>query len=109
MDKFISRANIDHYLSLLNDAGLAPKIRATVTKLLVEEMDKLHGDLEQLEFAEQRAAHGRDRLNHLRSRLDLAPEQHRAEAERLVANAEAIQHLLEGFCHQLRNRVNNRP
>jgi hypothetical protein len=73
----------------------------------MQEVDKLRGDLEQLEFAEQRAADGRDRLGHLRNRLDLAPERHRAEAERVVANVEAIQHLLEDFCHQLRNKVKN--
>jgi hypothetical protein len=107
VDKFIARANIDHYLSLLSDDGLAPKIRATIIRLLIEEMDKLRGDPEQLEFAEQRAADGRVRLHNLRSRLDLAPERHRAEAERVVANVEAIQHLLEDFCHQLRNKVKN--
>ena len=108
MDRFVARANIDHYLGLLNDDGIAAEKRAMVTKLLIEELGKLGHDLEQLGFAEQRAASGRDRLNHLRSRLDLVPEQQRAEAERLVANFENTQHLLEQFCHQLRNRVNNR-
>ena len=79
-----------------------------VTKLLVQEEDKLGHDLEQLEFAEKRVADGRDRLNHLRSRLDLVPKQQRADAERLVANFEDIQHLLESFCHQMRDRINNR-
>jgi hypothetical protein len=53
-------------------------------------------------------ADGRDRLNHLRSRLDLAPARLRPEAERVVANVEEIQHLLERLCHQLRDRINNR-
>jgi len=79
-----------------------------VTKLLIEEEDKLGHDLEQLEFAEKRMADGRDRLNHLRSRLDLAPARLRPEAERVVANVEEIQHLLERLCHQLRDRINNR-
>ena len=105
MDKFIARVNIDHYIGLLNDPGLAPKVRATVTTLLRQEMDKLRGDLEQHNFAERRAADGRDQLKHLRSRLDLTPERHRAEAERVVANVEAVQHVLEDFCHQLRNKV----
>jgi hypothetical protein len=107
MHQFVARENIDHYLRLLNSTGLGPEKRATVTKLLIEELDKLRGDFEQLGFAERRAADGRDRLHHLRSRLDLTPERHRAEAERVVANVEATQHLLEDFCHQLRNKVNN--
>ena len=108
MDRFIARANIDHYLDLLSDGGCAREKRAIVTKLLIEEEDKLGHDLEQVEFAEKRVADGRDRLNHLRSRLDLVPEQQRAEAERLVANFEDVQRLLESFCHQLRDEINNR-
>ena len=108
MDRSIARANIYLYIDLLNDADLASEIRATVTKLLIEEEDKLGDVLEQLEFAEKRVADGRNRLNHLRSRLDLVPKQQRAEAERLVANFEDIQHLLESFCHQMRDKINNR-
>jgi hypothetical protein len=107
MHQFVARENIDHYLRLLNSTGLGPEKRATVTKLLIEELHKLSHDLELLGFAEQRAANGRDRLNHLRGRLDFTPKPHRAEAERVVANVEATQHLLEDFCHQLRNRVSN--
>jgi len=107
MDSFIARANIDHYIGLLNRDDLSPKTRTTVTKLLIEEMDGLAHDIEQLEFAEKRVADGRDRLNHLQSRIDSTPEELRAEAKRLIANVEDIQILLEGFCHQLRNRVNN--
>jgi hypothetical protein len=108
MDRFVARANIDHYLDLLSDGGCAREKRAMVTKLLVEQEDKLGHDLEQLEFAERRVADGRDRLNHLRSRLDLVPEQQRAEAEQLVANFEDIQNLLESFCRQMRDKVNTR-
>ena len=49
MDSFVARANIDHYIGLLNDPGLAPENRATVTVLLIQEVDKLRGDLEQLD------------------------------------------------------------
>jgi hypothetical protein len=38
----------------------------------------------------------------------LTPERLRVEALRVIANVEGIQHLLEGFCHQLRDRVSNR-
>jgi hypothetical protein len=41
-----------------------------------------------------------------RKLCDSAPE-HRAQAERLVANFEATQKLLDGFCHHLRNMVSN--
>jgi hypothetical protein len=75
MDRFIARANIDHYLGLLSDGDCAREKRAMVTKLLIQEEDKLGHDLEQVEFAEKKVADGRDRLNHLRSRLDLVPEQ----------------------------------
>jgi hypothetical protein len=108
MDSFVARANIDHYITLLNDRDLDPKIRATVIKLLVEEEDGLAYDTEQLEFAETRAAKGRDQLNRVRSKLGASAPQHRAQAERLLANFEATQKLLDGFCHHLRNRVNGR-
>jgi len=107
-DRFVARANINHYLGLLYDAGLAPEKRAALTKLLIQEEDNFGRDAQQLRFAEKRAAEGRDRLNHLRSRFDLTPERLRVEALRVIANVEAIQHLLEGFCHQLRHRVSNR-
>ena len=86
MDRFVARANIDHYLGLLNDPDLASEKRATVTKLLIREEDSLSHDLEQLEFAETRAADGRDRLHHLQSKLDSTPEGLRSEAKRLIVN-----------------------
>ena len=108
MDRFVARANIDHYLGLLDDSGLALEKRATVTKLLIQEEDSLAHDIEQLEFAETRAASGRGRLNDMRCKLDLSEPEHRAQAERLVAIFEATQNLLDGFCHRLRNKANNR-
>jgi hypothetical protein len=106
-DRFAARANIDHCLGLLYDARLTPGKRATITKLLIQDEDNLAHDLEQLEFAEKRAADGRNRLNHLRSRLILTPERLRAQAEQLVANFESTQILLDDFCHRLRNKVNS--
>ena len=41
MRDFIHRANIDHYLELLNDPGLTAEKGATIVKLLVAEEDKL--------------------------------------------------------------------
>ena len=41
MPLFVFRANIDHYLELLNDADFPTERRATVVKLLIAEEDKL--------------------------------------------------------------------
>ncbi len=108
MDAFVACANIDHYLSVLNTTDLTPQNRATVTKLLIAEEDKLSRDLEQLEFAEIWAAQGRERLKRVHQLRDAADPKDRANAERLVANVEATQKLLEGFCHRLREKVNSR-
>ncbi len=108
VDRFIARANIDDYLGLLNDHDLSPEKHAMVTKLLIAEEDKLGNDLEQLEFAESRAAQGRDRLHKMRVKCYFAHPEIRAEAERLVYNFEAIQELLEGLCHQLRAKASSR-
>ena len=108
MYRYIARENIDHYLGLLDDADLSPERRDLVVKLLIEEEDKLSHDLEQLEFAESRAANGRDRLNRLKRNLDSFAEPERPMAERLIANFETLQQLLDGFCHHLRHKVNSR-
>ncbi len=65
MPDFIFRANIDHYLELLNDHELATDKRASVVKLLIEEEDKLGHHHEQLEFAEVRLAKYRNHVNRL--------------------------------------------
>ena len=108
MYRYIARENIDHYLGLLDNADLASEKRGLIIKLLIEEEDKLSHDLEQLEFAESRAANGRGRLARLKQNLDSVAESERAMAERLVANFEALQQLLDGFCHHLRQKVNSR-
>lgn len=109
MHRYIAHANIDHYLGLLNDHDLASDKRDVVTKLLIEEEDKLAHDLEQLQFAEQRAAQCRDRLKRLRQTVaDTADLKVRAQGERLLANFEDLQRLIDEFCHRLRDRVNAR-
>ena len=55
MHRYIARANIDHYLSVLSSSDLTPQNRDTVTKLLIGEEDRLGHDLEHLQFAEDRA------------------------------------------------------
>ena len=107
MHRFVARENIDHYLGILNsDVLLAPEKREAITKLLIAELDKSSHDPEQLEFAETRAAKGRERLKHVRALRNAAERKDRANAELLVVNVEAIQDLLETFCHQLRASVN---
>jgi len=109
MNRFVARANIDHYLGLLEGA-LLPQNRSTITKLLIAEEDKLSHDLEQLEFAETRAADGRRRLNRVRNLFQSfamdTPE--REQAGRLLVNIENLQTLLEDFCHRLRAQVTSR-
>jgi hypothetical protein len=109
MDNFIARANIDHFLELL-DGNLPSDSRSVITRLLVEEEDKLGRDLEQLEFAESRTAACRNRLSHL-GRLQecfAAGSIDRAQAERLLDNSQAILQLMDGFCSHMREKVKAR-
>ena len=109
MQRYVARANVDHYLSILNGSDLASQNRVTVTKLLIEEEDKLGRDLEHLEFAESRSANGRERLNHLRKVREAFAfgTREREHADRLLVNVENLQTLLEDFCHRLRAKVNS--
>lgn len=108
MNRFVARANVEHYLNLL-DGEISPESRSTVMKLLVEEEDKLSHDLEQLGFAEQRVVDGRRRVEQVRNLSSsfahgtLEWEQ----AARLLVNLENIQTLLEDFCHRLRAAVHS--
>lgn len=108
-ESYVARANIDHYLDLLDKPDVPIANRATIIKLLIAEEDKLGHDLEQIEFAESRAAKGRSRLNRLRHLRDsfIAGSTDRAQADRLISNFEAIQHLMEHFCRSKRDRVNS--
>ena len=65
MNNYIARANIDHYLELLNKDEIPSNGNSMIGKLLIEEENKLSHDLEQLDFAESRAAACRDRVAHL--------------------------------------------
>ena len=110
MDQYVARANIDHYLSLLNGAYLSSRNSGTVTKLLLAEEDKLGHDLEHLEFAEARAAKSRDRVEHFRRLRDAFAEgsTDRAQADSMLAKFQAIHELMEQFCQRMRGRVNSR-
>ena len=109
MDRYIARANVDHYIALLSDADLTPDRRSAITKLLISEEDGLGHDLEQLEFYEIRAAAGRKRVEdvaNLRDRFAVGTPERR-HAEVLLVNIENLQTLLEDTCHRLRRKVNS--
>ena len=107
MHRYIARANIDDYLVLLNDHNLVPEKRVVITKLLIEAADRLSYDLEHLDFLESRATNGRDQVRRVRMLRESfafgSPE--REQAERVVANVENLQTILEDACHRLRAKV----
>jgi hypothetical protein len=110
MDRYIARANVDHYIALLNTADLTPDRRSAITKMLISEEDGLAHDLEQLEFYEIRAVAGRKRVEtvaNLRDRFASGTPERR-HAEELLVNIENLQTLLEDTCHRLRRRINSR-
>ncbi|WP_035705394.1 MULTISPECIES: hypothetical protein [Bradyrhizobium] len=107
MHRFVAKANVDHFIGLLNGSDLTPDKRADITKLLIAELDKLAHDLEHLEFAEKKVAEGREKVNGIRCmcnghRFGTAE---REEAERLLVACENLQTVLEDFCHRLRAKV----
>ncbi len=104
MRNTIYRANIDHCLELVNDPALASDKRADMIKLLIKEEDKLAHDQEQLQFAESRAARGRELLNQIRY-LREGEHVDGARADQLIAAFETTQGLLERFCDQLLAKV----
>ncbi|MCA1526506.1 hypothetical protein [Bradyrhizobium yuanmingense] len=109
MDRYIARANIDHYIGRLSSNDLTPDNRSTIIKMLVEEEDKLSHDLEQFEFAEQRAAAGRKRVNQVTNLRDgfAFGTCERRQADELLVNIENLQTHLEDACHRLRRRINS--
>lgn len=109
MDKYIARANIDHYFNLLTSPDSTDCNQATIMKLMVAEEDKLGRDLEHLQFAEVRTARARDRLDYLRKLRDAFADSsaERIQAEKVLANFEAIYQSMEQFCRHMRRRVNS--
>lgn len=109
MDNYIAHANIDHYLELLGQDDISPAKVSTVTRLLIEEANKLSHDLEQLQFAESRAAacrHRLIRLRRLRDSFDSSADRMRADDR--VQTFEAIVIEVESFCSRMRKKVQNR-
>jgi hypothetical protein len=110
MRRYVDRANVDHYLGLLHGSDLTREDRTTVTKLLIVEEDRLAGDLEHLDFVEQRTADGRERVKRLRKLRDefAFGTTDRERAEVVLVNAENLLTLLEACCHRLREKMNSR-
>ncbi|HET7887016.1 MAG TPA: hypothetical protein VFL62_12380 [Bradyrhizobium sp.] len=110
MDDFIARANIDHFLELLAKDDIAPHTRSTITKLLIEEEDKLGLALAQLEFAEERVAACRDhmsRLARLCERFEIGSAA-RAQADKLLIEFGATLGLVESVCARRRKNLQAR-
>ncbi|OAF13013.1 hypothetical protein AYJ54_45580 [Bradyrhizobium centrolobii] len=110
MHRYVARANVDHYIARLNGSDLTPYNRSTITKMLIAEEDKLSHDLEHLDFAENRAANGRARVDHVRNLREgfAFGTSEREQADRLLVNIENLQIRLEEFCHRLREKINSR-
>jgi hypothetical protein len=108
MEQFVTQANVDHCLELLNRDDISSRNRSTVSKLLIEEENKLGHRLAQLEFAEKKAAACRNRADRQKLLLDSfnpsSPEW--MQAERLLVNFESLAQFVEGFCQQMRRQVN---
>lgn len=107
MHQLVARANIDHFIGLLNGRDMTADYRRVVTQLLLAELDKLAHDLEHLEFAERKAAEDRGRVNDIRALRDGYPfgTTERKQTERLLISCENLQTVLEDFCHRLRARI----
>ncbi|WP_063695416.1 hypothetical protein [Bradyrhizobium embrapense] len=108
MDKFITRANIDHCLDLLKARDTPDETRATITRILIEEERKLGHEREQLEFAENRARACRERTERQRRLTDsLEPGSlERRQAESLLVSFEWLARFIEGTTNQMRRKVN---
>ncbi len=107
MDDYIARANIDRYIELLDGDDTPPGKRSTITRLLIEEEDKLSRDLEQLEFAESKVALCRNRVKQLKYLRDSFAEGSvsQIQADSLLVSFEAVLTQVESFCGHMRKRV----
>ncbi|HVX76798.1 MAG TPA: hypothetical protein VHB49_11760 [Bradyrhizobium sp.] len=110
MDNYVARANIDHFLELLHDQSIAVEDKSAINKLLIAEEDKLSHDLEQVEFAESRAAKCRERIVRLQSLRDdfIDGSADQILADRLLENFQLTLDLVDGFCHHMRNEMARR-
>lgn len=107
MNNLIVRANIDRYLELLTSDDLPAEELSAISKALIAEESKLSYDLEQLSFAESRAAACRARLKDLRRLRDgfARDAAGRVQADALLANFETTLGHVEHRCRVMRKRV----
>ena len=110
LHRYVAKANVDHFIGLLNSSDLTPDKRTNITELLIAELDKLAHDLEHLEFAQKKVTEGREKVNGVRNIRNGHPfgTAEREQAERLLVACENLQTVLEDFCHRLRAKVTSR-
>ena len=107
MDNFVARANIDHFLDLLQHDDTSAERMSAINKLLIGELNKLSRDNEQLEFAESRAARYRlhfDRLRDWREGFPNGSADH-IRAEMVLKTFEVTLLEMESFCIEMRKQV----
>jgi len=110
MHGYVARANVDHYVGILNESSLTAQHRSTTTGLLVAELDKLSEGTEHLEFAESKVADSRRQVARAASARDSTSlgttERHLAEKN--LVQLENLHTVLDDFCHRLRNKIGSR-
>jgi hypothetical protein len=108
MDQIDARDKIDHYLNLLHRGDTSVDDRASINKLLVNELGQLNPGVAQLEFSESRAAKCRrrfDQIGHWRNGFaDGSVE--RTQADKVTAQFELTLRMVESFCAQMREQLN---
>jgi hypothetical protein len=107
MSPYVARANVDHFLGLLQRNNVSPQNRDVITRLLIAEEDKLGHDREHLAFAESRLARGRERVAEIKSlqKIFASGTREREEADKLLVDVENMLTLLDDFCNRLRAKV----
>jgi len=110
MDRYVVRANVDHYLSILSGNDLTMQHRSTTMALLNAELDKLSQDVEHLAFAESKIANSRQQVARAASIRDSFPTgtSERDHAENHLVQLENVHTALDDFCHRLRSKFGSR-
>ncbi len=111
MHRYVARANVDHYLGILNGSNLTMQQRSTTMTLLIAELDKLSEDVEHLEFAESKVAGSRQQVARAAAIRNsfAAGTSEREHAERYLVHLKNVHTVLDDFCHRLRHRIGSRP
>lgn len=110
MHRYVARANVDHYLSILSGNDLTIQHRSTTMALLIAELDKLSEDVEHLAFAESKIENSRQQVARAASIRDSFPAgtSERDHAERHLVQLENVRTALDDFCHRLRSNLSSR-